>query len=62
MPKQVYKINRFDGGINNDSNPRDIQDNEVVSIKNGSVDTLGSIKALQYGQTTLNTYSGGNID
>ena len=61
MPKQVYKINRFDGGINNDSNPRDIQDNEVVSIKNGSVDTLGSIKALQYGQTTLNTYSGGSI-
>ena len=61
MPKQVYKLQRFDGGINNHANARDISDNEVVSIKNGSVDTLGSVKALQYTGATSSTFDGGSI-
>ena len=61
MPKQVYKLERFDGGINNSANPRDISDNEVESIKNGSVDSLGKIESLQYTSSTDNTLSGGSI-
>lgn len=61
MPKQVYKLQRFDGGINNHANARDISDNEVVSVKNGSVDTLGSVKALQYTGATTSTFDGGSI-
>tara|TARA_Y100000004_G_scaffold146261_1_gene167082 strand:- start:8450 stop:11740 length:3291 start_codon:yes stop_codon:yes gene_type:complete len=57
----VYKLQRFDGGINNHANARDISDNEVVSIKNGSVDTLGSVKALQYTGATSSTFDGGSI-
>lgn len=61
MPKQVYKLQRFDGGINNHANARDISDNEVVSVKNGSVDTLGSVKALQYTGATTSTFDGANV-
>ena len=30
MPKQVLKIDRFEGGINNNADPRDIPDNALV--------------------------------
>ncbi len=60
MPKQVYKLQRFDGGTNNHANSRDIADNEVVSIINGRVDTIGMITPLLYSTTNVFTADGGN--
>lgn len=61
MPKQVYKINRFDGGINDNASARDISDSEVTSIKNGSVDSIGKVEAMPYGVETLLTADGASI-
>ena len=33
MPKQIYKIEQFHGGLNTNSDPRDIADNENISQK-----------------------------
>ena len=46
MPKKTFKLQRFDGGINNDSNPRDIADNEQVSNIGLAGDSMGKIKRI----------------
>lgn len=46
MPKQVYKILSFHGGINDSSDPRDIEDNQFVTLENVSIDKLGRITVL----------------
>ena len=33
MPKQVYKIDQFHGGLNSNADPRDIADNELSESK-----------------------------
>ena len=38
MPKQVYKIRDFSGGINNNNDPRDILENQFVELQNVAVD------------------------
>ena len=43
MPKQTYKINKFEGGLNRQSDPRDINDNELSIAHGINVDTLGII-------------------
>tara|TARA_R100001594_G_scaffold146173_1_gene197250 strand:- start:3491 stop:5974 length:2484 start_codon:yes stop_codon:yes gene_type:complete len=43
MPKQVYKIQRFDGGLNNNSDPRDIGETHLAAITNFSIDNLGKL-------------------
>jgi len=43
MPKQIWKIDQFHGGINNVADSRDILDNQLVSAKNVYVDKLGQI-------------------
>ena len=43
MPKQVYKIIRFEGGINNNSDPRDLEDNQFVELQNMAVDNIGKL-------------------
>ena len=51
MPKQILKINDFSGGINNSADPRDIEDNEFVELKNftikdsGRLHTVGDLKS-----------------
>ena len=45
MPKQLYVINDFSGGINNKKDPRDIADNELSHIQNMSIDALGKIRS-----------------
>jgi len=44
MPKQIYKINDWSGGINNRKDPRDLPDRQYSFIKNMSIDALGKIK------------------
>ena len=37
MPRQSKEINPFDGGLNDFSDPRDIEDNELASATNVNV-------------------------
>ena len=30
MPKEQLTLNKFEGGLNTDSDPRDIADNEII--------------------------------
>ena len=46
MPKKVHKINRFHGGINNSSDPRDIDDKEVINSTNIMVDEVGLLRPI----------------
>ena len=46
MPKQVYKITRFDGGLNSDSDPRDISDNELAAATDIDTSAIGRITML----------------
>ncbi len=31
MPKQIFKIDQFHGGLSTNSDPRDIAENELIS-------------------------------
>tara|TARA_Y100000593_G_scaffold89013_1_gene172346 strand:+ start:54 stop:3065 length:3012 start_codon:yes stop_codon:yes gene_type:complete len=58
MPKQVYKITRFDGGVNSDSDPRDISDNELAAATDIDTSAIGRITMLggfTEHEATLNT-------
>ena len=46
MPKQLYKINQFHGGLNSNSDARDIADNELSEATDVMVDELGKIRLL----------------
>ena len=56
MPKQIWKIDEFHGGINDNADPRDILNNELAVAENVAVNELGKIKMLG-GQAATN---GGN--
>ena len=43
MPKQLYKIIQFHGGLNSNSDPRDIAESELSEAKDVMVDELGKI-------------------
>ena len=43
MPKKVYKINNFHGGLNNSSDPRDVDDKEITAATNVMVDEVGRV-------------------
>jgi hypothetical protein len=56
VAKKTYKLLRFDGGINNDADPRDIGDNQFADLQNVAVDEMGKIIILgdiQTGHKTL---------
>jgi len=46
MPKKQLLIDKFEGGLNTDFDPRDIADNEFSALKGFSVDSLGVIKMM----------------
>ena len=46
MPKQVFKIERFDGGLNTSADPRDIEVNELVVATDLMVDKVGRIRVM----------------
>jgi hypothetical protein len=58
VPKRTYKILRFDGGINNDANPRDIGDNQLQTCTNLAIDEMGRVKLLGDIQTTYKVVTG----
>ena len=53
MPKQLYKITQFHGGLNSNSDARDIADNELSDATDVMVDELGKIRLM--GGTTNHT-------
>ena len=46
MPKQIYKIENFHGGLNTDSDPRDVADNELPVLTDLVVDEVGKIRMM----------------
>ena len=46
MPKQVYHIKAFEGGINKKADPRDIEDNQLVEVK--ETKHQGKIRMIRY--------------
>ena len=52
MPKKSFTINKFNGGINNNSLPRDIDPDELVDCNNYMVDEVGSIRTMGNFSTT----------
>ena len=46
MPKEVLKIERFDGGFNNSADPRDLAEGELSDITAASVSNLGKVTAI----------------
>jgi hypothetical protein len=46
MPKQMYTIRDWSGGMNNRKDPRDLPPNEFSVIENMSIDALGKIKTV----------------
>ena len=46
MPKQVQKFARFEGGINEGADPRDVSENELAKSDNVTVDDLGKLRLI----------------
>ena len=50
MPKQTYKIQQFHGGLNSDSDPRDLIEGQSPSLVDCAIDSVGRLKLM--GATT----------
>ena len=63
MPKQIWKIDEFHGGINDNADPRDILNNELAAATDVAVSELGKIRTLG-GEDTAhsNPLSGSALD
>jgi hypothetical protein len=46
VPKQTYKITAFHGGINSNSDPRDINEYESVSLYDINIDKVGKLSTV----------------
>jgi len=46
MPKQVFKIENFHGGLNSSSDPRDVLENELPVVTDIMVDQIGKIRTI----------------
>ena len=59
MPKQQLLISRFEGGLNTDSDPRDILENQFSVLDGFSVSSIGKIKTLgAFRNSNLTSLSG----
>jgi hypothetical protein len=61
MPKQVYHIKAFEGGINKKADPRDIEDSQVVEATNVSVSNVGRVTMPGNGKSSFVTVNAGNV-
>ena len=62
MPKQVLKIESFHGGINDNTDPRDIADNQLVTLENVAIDEVGKIVMLSNIKTVPQNTAGTPAD
>ena len=60
MAKKVYKIDNFHGGINRESDPRDIQEHELEEAFNVNVSNKGRITMPGDCLSTWYTYNDHN--
>ena len=59
MPKQVQKFARFEGGINEGADPRDVSENELAKSDNIIVDDLGKLRLIgKVADTAVHEYTG----
>ena len=61
MPKKVYHIKSFEGGINKKADPRDIENNELVEVTNASVSNKGRIVLSGDGKSSFVTVNADNV-
>ena len=54
MPKQTFKIESFHGGLNSNSDPRDIRDDESPNLRDVAIDAVGKIKTLGSANSGVN--------
>ena len=60
MPKKTYKIKGFHGGINSNTDPRDISDIESPSLVDVKIDNVGRLKTLGgVGSSVVTEYHSG---
>ena len=46
MPKQIFQINKFHGGLNNNSDPKDLSVGEVSEASDVMVDHIGRVRGM----------------
>jgi hypothetical protein len=63
MPKQIWKIDQFHGGLNSNSDPRDIADNELSTVTGLMVDEVGKIRTMgattEWNSSAASNFTGG---
>ena len=62
MPKLVHKFTRFEGGLNENSDARDVSQDEVVKSDNIVVDELGKVRLIGKNGSAVFTESSTNIE
>ena len=60
MPKQTYHIKSFEGGVNKKSDPRDIEENQLVEATNANISNIGRIKVSGDGKSPFVTVNSKN--
>ena len=62
MPKQSWTLKEFHGGMNQVSNPRDLEKNQLVKCTGAMVDRPGMIRVLGDGNdANYDTIGGGDV-
>ena len=62
MPKQIFKIDQFHGGLNTHADPRDIVDNQLSILQDASISSVGRIVVSGGLETVTSTsYPSGNV-
>ena len=61
MPKQSWTLKEFHGGMNQVSNPRDLEKNQLVRCTGAMVDRPGMIRVAGDGDATYYTIGGGDV-
>ena len=54
MPKKLFPIVRFEGGVNSKSDARDIEKNELVDVENFLVGDVGKLSFAETSQDENN--------
>jgi hypothetical protein len=60
LPKQTYHIKSFEGGVNKKSDPRDIEENQLVEATNANVSNIGRVKVSGDGKSPFVTVNSKN--
>ena len=62
MPKLIHKYTRFEGGLNENSDPRDVGQDEIVKSDNIVVDELGKVRLIGKNGSAVFTEASSNVE